>query len=423
MKLFRQEAIESKRRRLWGEVRLAQPPSLMIWTAVLIVICGAVFAILALGRYTRSETVPGFLYAETGVVDVRPVQGGRVSRVFVREGQAVAVGDPLIEFSSDVESLESGLTLNLQLSEVDRQVTSLRQRGEAIAQSYATELGRLEDQIAAQEDLVAILQRQRDGQVDAVALAESDLERFARLQVQGFAPAVEVDRRRRAVLDEQGGLRALDGQIAAANARVSDLRSQTVSLPSRQTEVEAVLRSENARLSQQRAELALAQGYVLRAPIAGTVTRLLARDGFTPPNNGRLLTIAPENAMLYARLLVPTRAIGFLEAGQTANLKIDAFPFERFGMVEGYVSEIHPLVVQPSELNYPIPLTEPVYEVDVFIRREYINAFGERRNLRPGMVLRADLPIDRRWLWQQLFDPLLAAGSRFAGQDPGSGKP
>ena len=414
MKLFRQEAIESKRRRLWGEVRLAQPPSLTIWTGVLVAISLAVFAVLVLGRYTRAETVPGFLYTEAGVVDVRPVQGGRVKRVFVREGQTVAVGDPLIEFNSDVESVESGLTLDLQLAQIDRQITALTQRAAAIAQGYLTETRRLEDQIMAQENLLAILQRQRDGQVDAVALAEGDLERFSRLQAQGFAPAVEVDRRRRAVLDEQGDLRGLDGQIAAAGARVSDLRSQTVSLPSRQTEVEAVLRSENARLSQQRAELALARGYILRAPIAGTVTRLAARDGFTPSNNGRLLTIAPGNSMLYARLLVPTRAIGFLKTGQTANLKIEAFPFERFGMIKGYVSEIHPLVVQPGELAYPVEVTEPVYEVDVFITREYINAFGERRNLRLGMVLRADLPIDRRWLWQQLFDPLLAAGSRFA---------
>jgi membrane fusion protein len=42
-------------------------------------------------------------------------------------------------------------------------------------------------------------------------------------------------------------------------------------------------------------------------------------------------------------------------------------------------------------------------------------AYGERRDLRAGMVLRADLPIDRRRLWQQLFDPLLAVEKRNRG--------
>ena len=290
MTLFRTEALEAKRRKLWGDVRLAQPPRLAIWTVVLSAICLAIIIALVFGRYTRKETVPGFLYAESGVVDVRPVQGGRVSRVFVREGQTVAAGDPLIEFTSDLGDLKAGPVLDIQIAEADRQLLAFRQRGDAVAQGYAAERSRLEEQVQAQQDLQTILAAQRTGQSNAVVLAEADLERLSRLQDQGFAPGVEVDRRRRAVLAETNALRELDGQLAAAKARVADLRSQIAALPSRQAEIEAALSSERARIGQQRAELAVARGYVLRAPIAGTVSRVLAREGFTPANNGRLLT-------------------------------------------------------------------------------------------------------------------------------------
>lgn len=140
--------------------------------------------------------------------------------------------------------------------------------------------------------------------------------------------------------------------------------------------------------------------------------RVLAREGSTPIGNTSLMTIAPNGALLEARLLVPTRAIGFLEVGQEANLQIEAFPFQRFGVVKGYIRQIQPMVIRPGDIAFPIQQTEPVYEVRVFITREFINAYGTARPLRPGMVLRADLPIDRRRLWQQLFDPLLAVRAR-----------
>jgi membrane fusion protein len=412
MSFFRSEALEAKRRKLWGQVRLSQPPSLTIWTVLLGLVCLAVVALLLFGQFTRRETVQGFLYAEGGVVDVRPVQGGRISRVLVRQGETVTLGQPLVEFVSDVGGLETGPTLDAQIAEANNQLEAFQRNRAAIIESYRAERQRLEEQIRAQADLKSILVEQRTGQSDALRLTEVDLARITRLQAEGFAPSAEVDARRRAVLREQNALRDLEAEIAATDARVADLRSRVSALPSRQAETEARLTAESSTIVQQRAQLLAARGYIVRAPVSGTVTRVLVQDGVTPGNNGRILTIAPDSAMLYARLLVPTRAIGFIERGQPANIRVDAFPFQRFGMIRGYVSQIFATVVRPGDVLYPIEQKEAVYEVDVFITREHINAYGEERSLRPGMTLSADLPIDRRRLWQQLFDPLLAARAR-----------
>jgi membrane fusion protein len=368
--------------------------------------------VLAFGRYTRKETVPGFILSERGLVEVRPLQGGRVSRVFVREGQTVAAGDPLIEFTSDVGSLESGPALDIQIAETDRQIAAFRQRRDASSSSYAAERERLGDQIIAQNSLISILAQQRLDQESAIELAASDLARVQSLQAQGFAPRSELDRRRRALLTEREALREIEGEIATANARIADLEAQISAMPARQADQQAALDAEIARVGQQRERLVVARGYVLRAPVAGTVSRVLARTGLTPASNGSLLTIVPQGGMLYARLLVPTRAVGFIEIGQEANIQVEAFPFQRFGMIPGHVRAIHPVVVRPGELAYPIEQVEPVYEIDVFLTREHVVAYGDRRQVRPGMLLTADLPIDRRQLWQQLFDPLLASGKR-----------
>lgn len=189
MSLFRNEAIEAKRLRLWGEVRLAQPPSLTIWTVVLTLLCAVLATTLIFGRYTRKETVPGFLIPEAGVVQVRTVQSGRIARVLVRDGQAVAEGAPLIEFTSDIASIGQGPMLDVQLAETGHQEASLESRRAAVAQGYADDRRRLADQVAAHRRSRAILESQRRVQVEALALSEADAERLSQLQARGYAPA------------------------------------------------------------------------------------------------------------------------------------------------------------------------------------------------------------------------------------------
>ncbi len=412
MRLFREEAIEAKRRRLWGEVRLAQPPSLTVWTIVLTVVCAAILAILILGRYTRKETVQGFLEGQGGIVEVRAVQNGRVSQVLTHENATVTKGTPLVEFTSDVAGLGQGPVLEIHLSETDRQITSLRDRQTAIRQGFDGQRRRLAEQIEAQQRLRVILSGQHRVQAEGLALAEADADRLTRLQERGFAPNAEVDRRRRSVLAERTAAADMDSRISNLDASVADLRSQLASLTASEASALAVLDIEGARLAQRRAEIDVARGHVIRAPVDGVVSRLQVQTGMMPSGNQSLLAITPTGSQLQARLLVPTRAVGFLNVGQEVRLQIEAFPFQRFGFVKGRISAIHPTVVRPGEATFPIEQVEPVYEVEVFITREYMNAYGQRRALRPGMVLQADIPIDRRRLWQQLFDPLLAAGKR-----------
>ena len=412
MKIFRSEAIEAKRRRLWGEVRLAQPPGLTIWTLILVGICAALLVALIFGRYTRKESVPGFIETRGGVIDVRAVQAGRVSRVLVSEGHTVAVGAPLVEFTSDVSGLDQNPVLDVHLSQTERQLVAIEMRKASMRDAYQGETNRLLEQIRAQLRLKDILVSQRRVQSDALSLTEADAERLTQLQSQGFAPNAEVDRRRRAVLNERSALADMDSRISAADASVAELRSRLASIPTAETESLASLESDTASLAQRKAELTVARSHVIRAPIAGVVTRVFARDGQAPNANTPLLSVAPTGSTLQARVLVPTRAIGFLEVGQKARLQVDAFPFQRFGFVDGTIAAIHSSVVRPGEVQFPIEMTEAVYEVEIAISRNYVNAYGQRRALRPGMTLRADIPIDRRRLWQQLFDPLLAAGKR-----------
>jgi len=356
--------------------------------------------------------VEGFIVPEAGVVAMRAVQSGRIARVLVRNGQRVVAGAPLIEFTSDTSSIGQGPVLDVQLQETERQIRALGERRGAVIESFSNDRERLEGQIQANLRTRSILIEQRGVQQDALKLAESNAERISTLQAQGYAPNIEVDNRRRSVLTERSALGEIEGRISQLDAATENMLSQQMSLPARLAEAIAAIDGEQATLVQKSAELAVARGHVLRAPMAGTISSLQARVGLLPAADQTLLSLSPEGSPLEARLLAPTRATGFLRIGQRARLQVDAFPFQRFGFVEGRIVDIATTVTTPGEGGFPTAQTEPVYEIRVLIDRSYVEAYGERRDLRPGMALRADLPIDRRRLWQQLFDPLLAAGKR-----------
>ncbi|HBS33216.1 MAG TPA: hypothetical protein DEA40_16035, partial [Parvularcula sp.] len=68
--LFRREAIEHQRQRLYGEVQLSSPPPTWMMTALFAAIAVGTGALLATGTYTRKETVPGWLVPEGGIARI-----------------------------------------------------------------------------------------------------------------------------------------------------------------------------------------------------------------------------------------------------------------------------------------------------------------------------------------------------------------
>jgi membrane fusion protein len=115
---------------------------------------------------------------------------------------------------------------------------------------------------------------------------------------------------------------------------------------------------------------------------------------------------------MHVELLVPTRAIGFLTKGKEVVLRYDAFPHERFGQYKGMVSDIGRNVWTAGEPIGPLSAKEPVYRVDVKLERQGVTAMGQEYALRPGMLVNADLLLERRTLLEWLFEPVLQLKGR-----------
>ena len=121
-------------------------------------------------------------------------------------------------------------------------------------------------------------------------------------------------------------------------------------------------------------------------------------------------------------MLLPSRAIGFIEPGSRVVLRYQAFPYEKFGQQYGRVDDVSRSALSPADVASLVgqQAREPLYRVQVALDRQTVPAYGKAEPLKPGMALEADILMERRRLIEWMFEPLYGIGHRLA-DDTGHG--
>jgi hypothetical protein len=136
---------------------------------------------------------------------------------------------------------------------------------------------------------------------------------------------------------------------------------------------------------------------------------------YTRKAHVRGLLVLDRDARLQAQLFAPSSALGFIHAQQPVQLRVAAFPHQRFGHQAGQVQQVSATPLPADELaalrlaSQPI---EPLYRVTVTLEQQHVMANGRAQPLVAGMQLEADVPLERRRLIEWLFAPVLGIAGR-----------
>ena len=164
------------------------------------------------------------------------------------------------------------------------------------------------------------------------------------------------------------------------------------------------------------AVLALAIGFATNATYARTETvpgRLASSAALMRPMlaDVSVARVPAAPGELLAELYVPSHAVGLVKPGQPLRLKYDAFPVERHGAYEGFVTDVSLAVLQPSEVAVPdLRLAAPVFRIHARLADQAVRVGDVRVPLRAGMLLRADIVVERRSILDWLVERTDAAG-------------
>jgi hemolysin D len=142
----------------------------------------------------------------------------------------------------------------------------------------------------------------------------------------------------------------------------------------------------------------------LTAPIDGVVQQLAMHTvgGVVTPAQ-QLMVIAPEDGPLEVEAILENKDIGFVTENQDAEVKIDAFPFTRYGTVEGKVTSLSRDAVQIDKVGL-------VYTAKVSLTRSTIHVDAKEIRLTPGMSVAVEIKTGQRRLIEYFLSPLLQAG-------------
>ena len=325
------------------------------WT--LIGTTGFSIAWLALAQTEEIAVVSGKLEPIGSVQEIRMPIGGVTEEVLVKEGQQVKAGQVLIRLDTEASSERLA---NLKTSIALKQGQSIEKEQELLRylELNSTEQRTLQANIGLQTNIVKRL----DGLQKQGATAELQLlqERNRLQETSGKLEQTQVDRLRQTSLYKQ--------QLQQLSAELSELRS---------------------RLSEQVVTLRYQE---IRSPVDGMVFDLKPGAGFVAQTSEPVLKVVPLDK-LQAAVEIPSRQIGFVRVGQKAEISIDSYPSNDFGVINGEVERVSSDALAPDPAKAQ---TEYRYPGLVRLNRQQLRLRdGRLLPLQAGMSLQAHIKLRR----------------------------
>lgn len=241
---------------------------------------------------------------------------------------------------------------------------------------------------------------------------EADLQK---LSDQGFMSSHAVQDRSRERIEQERDLATQRARLAESQAALTEaehtraafLAETQRSLSDRQAQ--ATLKRQ--QLTQEGAKAAQRSRLTqLTAPVAGTVQQVAVHTegGVVTPAQA-LMVIAPRDAEVTAEVVIDNKDIGFVHAGQAVTVKLETFPFTRYGTVPASVKSVTADAVPDEKRGAIFPAT-------LTLERSSLDVDGKRVNLSPGMNVTAEIKTGQRRVIDYLLGPIQRAASESLGE-------
>ncbi|AUT73192.1 MULTISPECIES: HlyD family efflux transporter periplasmic adaptor subunit [Paraburkholderia] len=422
-------------------VRIAQA---LVLTLVALVVAGLMWSFF--GRADVIVTAQGTLAPESDVRRIYAPIDGELTDLYIAEGQPVSKGDVLARLNARgaIEAATNALQAQLKLDDAEREWKEFPQKKELMERKATA----LKDQLEVEERLhenrisegtsklaegqKAQLEEARstlDNARRARDAARQEADKYARLFAQpggGGVAELQVEAKRNTALEAENAYRVaqsrlaeldfkLSHEYAEASAQLETSGQQSTKL---QLEYDDLIRDitsteEKLRLQLQTARLVADAAARIRfenidkdnfllilAPTSGVITDVTStQTGDKIQANAPLGGIAPKDARPVLKIEIAERDRAFLHEGMTVKMKFNAFPYQRYGLINGTLAYISP-ATKPSAQD-----KQPVYEGRVQLDRNYYQIAENRYPLRYGMTASAEIVVRERRLIDLGLDP------------------
>lgn len=397
-----------------------------------ILLAWAIFAKVDIVAVAEGKLVP---VSYTKIV--QPAEAGVVAEILVKEGDQVQAGQVLIRLDptmtgADSRSLASELTLKrltlrrvdaelagqplaikdgdepAMIAQVQAQANAHRQAfTDALAQEVATRERAQNELRAAQETLTKLK--------STLPSYEQSAKAHSKLVAEGFLSPIAGNDKEREAIEKSQDLKA---QAATVQGLLSTITAQDKKIAGLSSTFRSQLLIERteamgqlAKLEQDTQKMGYKTGLLeLKAPQAGIVKDVATTSKGAVVQPGMvLLTLVPKGESLLAEVQVKNEDVGFVQAGQQVRVKVAAYPFQKYGLLEGRIQTLAP-DAQASNNHNPGQSAPQGYKALVKLDTQFLESLNgdasQRKGLEAGMQVAAEIHQGRRTIMEYLLSPV-----------------
>lgn len=418
------------------------PPSSLPRAAMLVIamLVGSLIAWAAWARLDIVATAQGRLVPATFTKVVQPAEPGVVVAILVKDGDAVRAGQLLVRMDARLSQADAGgldneaelrnlsvLRIDAELADKPLELPSTAPSSLAMQvsaqyvarrRSYEDALGQEEAALSRVRAELASAQQTLAKLREVVPIIRSAAEKHEQLEKAGFISQLAAEDRRREFVEKRQELQA---QQETANALKAALTQQQKKLAAVRSTYRTQLEGERLdalaqlnRIAQERDKTAIRAGQLeIRAPADGIVKDLAVTSaGAVVQAGAQLMSIVPRGEPLLAEVLLGNEDAGFVTVGQQVRIKIAAYPFQKYGLLEGTVSHVAADATQVQGSQQVLTYRGFVKLSEQVLRSPH----GESLALAPGMVVAAEINQGERSVLEYLLSPVQSVAAQ-AGRE------
>ena len=404
---------------------------LAIWSIIAFVTFFLLWAHFAhVDEVTRGD---GKAIPSSRLQQIQNLEGGIVAEIFVREGQVVEAGDPLLRlddtrFASNVGETEADrLALQLRVECLNAEVAGqplqipadIAEQEPRLAESEQQlflsrqkqlhdELAGLEEQLKQRRQELREYHSKQSQFSSSLKLLQEEIAMSEPLVAEGAISPVEVLRLKRAEVESRGQLQATTLAIPRAQAAISEIERKV-------DETRARFRSDAlAQLGEARTDLNKIQSTgraledrvkrtLVTSPVRGVVKQLLVNTigGVIQPGSD-LLEIVPLDESLLVEARIRPQDIAFLHPGQAATVKFTAYDYTIYGGLKAELEHIGADTVTDEDGN-------SFYVIQLRTEKSHLGSEQQPLLIIPGMVAQVDILTGQKSILSYLLKPILRA--------------
>lgn len=398
------------------------------------------------GRLDIVAVAEGKLVPQSYLKIVQPAEQGIVKDILIKEGELVKKGQVLMRMDAVISTAE-GKSLaseagkyRLALRRIDAELGGkafVKESSDSadvfshVFAQYQANRRAYESQLEEQRSVLDKAQHELSGareiktKLEMVLPHYREQERsYVTLLKEGHVARLDATDKQRERIEKEQDLRSQEFVIKSTQATIDQAQKKINQITAdyrRQLQAERVeAASQLEKVSQELAKQQYRNELLeLKAPQDGVVKDLATHTVGTVTTPGTILmTLIPQNESLRAEVWVTNEDIGFVRAGQKVKLKLSAFTFQKYGMIDGLVEQVSADSSDNGSSDKSDPLAAAannrsggklVYKALVTMTNQHLVVDGVLHKVTPGMQVTAEIKLGTRSVLDYLFSPVTKA--------------